>query len=175
VNLRRAFWISAALMLAGFAAIVFWSAPRIEAGGLEPFDPRTGGYGHAEAVAFLTALTPEGRAAYLGAQRLADTIFPIGFVGVLALGIVLAYRRWSLPLALAASLVPLAYFVFDMLENAAVAGLLRSAPEAVTPEAVAWASACTVSKFRLVTAALALLALGWGLRGLALLRGRRGR
>lgn len=173
MNLRRAFWISAALMLAGIAAILLWSAPRIEAGGLEPFDTRTGGYTHADAVAFLAALTDTGRAAYLGPQRLADTVFPIGLLGVLAFGILIAFRRWSMPLAAVAALVPLGFFAFDMLENAAVAGLLRSGAEAITPGEVARADFYTRWKFHFVNASLGLLALGWAARGIGWMRRRR--
>ena len=172
MSLRAAFWVSLALMLGGMAMILFWTGPQIDAGGLEPFDSRTGGYTHAEAVAFLTALTPDGRAVYLGAQRVADTAFPIGFLGVLAIATYAAFRRWSPALAGAAALFPLGYFVFDMLENAAVAGLLAMPPGAVTPEAVARASGYTVWKFRLVDAALGLLVLGWAMRALAALRSR---
>ncbi|GKY88925.1 hypothetical protein [Sinisalibacter aestuarii] len=173
MSLRAAFWLSLALMMAGVALMVLWSAPRIEAGGLRPFDIRTGGYTYDEARAFLAALTPEGLAAYLGPQRLADTIFPIGFLGVLALGIVLGLRRWSVALAVALALVPLGYFVLDMLENAKVAGLLRAGPDGLTPDMVARASAITLWKYRLVNASLAILGLAWAARGVAALR--RGR
>jgi hypothetical protein len=175
VSLRAGLWLSVVLMLVGLVLMFGWSAPRIEAGGLAPFDSRTGGYSYGEAVAFLSALTAEGRAAYLGPQRVADTIFPIGFVGVLALGTVLALRRWSVILAAVAALVPLGYFVFDMLENAAVAGLLRGGVEGLTPEAVARASALTLWKFRFVDVALVLLALAWAARGVAWSRQARGR
>ncbi len=167
MSLRRAFWFSLALAVLGMAAIVFWTGPKVAAGGLEPFDPRTQGYSFDEAVAILTAQTPEGRAAYLGPQRIADTVFPIGLLGVLALGTFAAFRRWSVGFAAIVALVPLGYFVFDMLENAAVAGLLRAGPGEVTPEAVAWASSATIWKFRLVNAALALFAFGWLARGVA--------
>ncbi len=172
MNLRRALWISLGLMLVGMAAIVFWTAPRIEAGGLAPFDTRSGGYGHAEAVAFLSRLTPEGRVSYLGVQRIADTIFPIGLYGLLSLGTFVALRRWSVPLAAGARLLAHGYFVFDMLENAAVAGVLTAGPQAVMPQAVAWASFCTIWKYRFVDAALVVFALGWGARGVARLTER---
>lgn len=176
MSARATFWLSFALMLAGVAGIVFWAAPRIDAGGLAPFDTRTAGYSYADALAFLEALSPEGRAVYLGPERLADTVFPIGFLGVLALGSYLALRRWSAGLGAVAALVALVYFIFDMLENAAVAGLLKTAPEEVTPEAVARASLFTVWKFHFVNAALVILVLGWSARGIDwMLHKRRGR
>ena len=95
MTLARALWLSLALMLAGLALIFLWAAPRIEAGGLAPFDLRTQGYSFAEARAFLTALTPEGRAVYLGPQRVADTIFPVGFAGTM-----MCLVFWGLKLSL---------------------------------------------------------------------------
>jgi len=172
VSLRRALWISIVVMLTGAAAMLLGTAPRIEAGGLAPFDTRTDGYAFDEALAFPTALTPEGRAVYLTWQRAADTVFPVGFLGVLALGNFLTWRRWSRVLALVLTVPPLVYFVFDMLENAAVADILRTAPEAVTREAVAWASSCTIWKFHFVDAALATLLAGLVARGVARLAGR---
>lgn len=172
MSLRRALWISIVVMLAGAAAMVLGTAPRIEAGGFALFDTRTDGYGYDEALAVLTALTPQGRAVYLTAQRVADTVFPIGFLGVLALGNYLTWRRWSRGLALLLTVPPLIYFVFDMLENAAVAGMLRTMPEAVTRDAVVWASFCTVWKFHFVNAALATLLAGLAARAVARLAGR---
>lgn len=174
MKLVPALWISIALMVTGAAAIFLWSAPRIDAGGLAPFDTRSAGYGYDDAVAFLAALSPEGRAAYLGPQRLADTVFPIGLLGTLALGTLLALRGWSLRLALALTLIPLGYFVFDMLENAAVAGMLRAGAEGIAPEDVAWASLCTRWKFALVNTALLVLGLAWLARGVDRLRRDRG-
>lgn len=168
---RAAFWLSFALMLGGMAAMLFVSAPRIDAGGLAPFDTRATGYSYDEAVAFVRALSADGHSAYLGPQRIADTVFPIGFLGVLAFGAFFALHRWSLALALLAMLPPLGYFAFDMLENAAVAGLLRAGPDAITPGMVARASFCTIWKYRLVDAALVVLALGWLARAFAWVQG----
>ena len=169
----RAFGISLALMLAGVALMLVWSTPRIEAGGLAPFDVRAGGDGADDARAFLAALTPAGRAVYLGPQRVFDTMFPAGLAGVMALAI-----RWGLeplprPVARAALLVPLAYLVLDLAENAAVAGLLRAGPDTLGETAVARASAFTVWKFRLVNAALGLTALALAVGAVAAARRRR--
>lgn len=170
----RALWLSLALMLAGLAIILLWSAPQIAADGLAPFDTRTQGYDLKEARAFLTALTPDGRAAYLGPERLGDTLFPIGLTGTMMGLTFWGLKRLWRPLAWAALLVPLAYFVADMAENAAVAGLLRTEPADLTAEAVARASAFTVWKFRLVDAALVVTALALAARALSSLAGRKG-
>lgn len=52
--------------------------PKISAAaeGLLPFDLRATGYSEAEAQAFLTALSPEGRALYQGTQHRLDTLYP---------------------------------------------------------------------------------------------------
>lgn len=160
----RLFGASLALMLAGMALMFFWSAPMIQAGGLQPFDLRAGGYDLPVAQDFLTALTPEGKAAYLGAQRLADTLFPIGFLGVMALATFIALRVWSPLIGALATLPAFAEFVFDMLENAAVAGMLRAGPEALSLDQVAWASFFTTWKMRLVDAMLIVAALALAAR-----------
>jgi len=127
-------------------------------GGIDPFDPRQQGYDFDEAVAYLSALTDPARAAYLGPQRIADTLYPVGFTGAVMLGTYLALRVWTRVGAAVAGLVALIYLVFDMRENAAVAGLLRTDLELVTPEQVAHASSMTVLKFQFVNAALIILA-----------------
>jgi hypothetical protein len=172
VTAWRLFWLSLALMLTGLALIFFWSVPRIEASGIEPFDVRTGGYSYDEAADFLIALTDAGRAAYLGPQRLADTLFPLGFFGVLASATYLAlYVRGRIWAGLTI-VVPGVYLVFDLLENAAVAGLLRAGADGITPEMVERASSFTQWKFLFVNAALFLLAAVVLVRAAVRLRGR---
>lgn len=169
----RLLWLSLALMLAGLALIFLWSAPRIDAGGLALFDLRTEGYTFAEARAFLTALTPDGRAVYLGPQRVADTMFPVGFAGTMMLLCFWGAKRFSRPVAWAALLLPLAYFAADMAENAAVAGLLRTDPANLMPAAVAHASNLTIWKSRLVDAAIAVTALALVARAIQAMVRRR--
>jgi negative regulator of sigma E activity len=174
VTTARAFWLGLALMLGGLALIYFWSAPRIDAGGLAPFDLRTHGYTFDEARAFLTALTPEGRAVYLGPQRVADTIFPVGFAATMMLLVFWGLKRLSRPAAWAGLALPLAYFAADMAENAAVAGLLRTEPTALTPEQVARASTITIWKSRLVDVAIATTVLALAARAIQTMVRRRG-
>lgn len=125
---------------------------RAAAGGLMPFDMRVAGYGLDEARAFLRALTPDGRAIYLGPVRLNDTLFPILFTLTLCLPL----RGWAGPWFLPA----LAYGLLDLAENMAVAQLLQNGP-GVAAGPVAVASALTVTKF--ATLAIAVVLALWGI------------
>ncbi|MGH1368370.1 MAG: hypothetical protein ACRBCL_07105 [Maritimibacter sp.] len=165
MSLRVAFWAFVALACVGFCLVFFWAGPMVKADGVVIFDMRTAGYSLAEAQAILAQLSDDARAAYLGPERLADTIFPIGICGTLALGIILGARVWSLPLALGLALVPLGYFIFDMLENAGVARMLLAGPEGIEAEGVARVSQYTQWKFRLVNLSLGLIVVIWGARG----------
>jgi hypothetical protein len=151
--LRALLAASAAVTLAAGVAIQLWTAPILTLPGVGPMlDTRVCGYGHAEALAYLSALGPEARAVYLGAERILDTALPLGVFGLLAL----LPRLGPWPRLATVALVPaLAYLALDLSENAAIAGLLRGDPAAVTPEAVARASLLTQAKF----AALAIAAL----------------
>lgn len=173
MTLTRAFWALVALMIVGIGMIVFWTGPIIETGGVEIFDTRTGGYDYATAQDILRSLDDRARSTYMVGQRIADTLFPIGLFGTLALGLVLGLRRWSLALALTLTLVPAAYFVFDMWENAGVARMILAGADGITGEQVGRVSDFTVWKFRFVNAALLLVALAWIARGIAALMDRR--
>lgn len=167
------FWTSFALMLFGMALIFLGSWPVIEAGagGLAAPETRSGGYSEADLAAYVAALTSEARDAYLGPQRIADTLFPLGLLGTLALGTFLALRRFSAAVAALASLPAFVYFVFDMIENSSFANVLRFG---VTPELAARADHATRMKFVFIDIALAVLALALVLRLVARLRaGRR--
>ncbi|MCI2400289.1 hypothetical protein [Aliiroseovarius subalbicans] len=143
--------------LGALALMTLWTRPMIEAGGLEMFDVRTGGYSFPEAVRFLDQLNDDSRRLYLGAQRMLDTIFPLALTGALALGMFLALRHVSRVLGSVLGLVPLAYLVFDLLENAAVAKMLRT--DGPSLDMVTRASQWTELKWVAVQASFALLAL----------------
>jgi hypothetical protein len=169
---RVVLWALVAATVAVGLAMTFWTLPRISdaAGGAAPFDLRPFGYSGDEARAFLSALTPEGRALYLGPQRMLDLFYPAALSALLALGLWRITR--DRPRAVRRGLVAVALLggLADHLENALVAGLLHIDPAAVTDGAVAWASTATVAKSMLTAAAaLALL----GLAGLHYARGRR--
>jgi len=117
----------AAVFAASFGAMRLWTMPVIAgaAGGLPMFDLLLDGYTAEYGRSYMGRLEPAGRAAYLGAQRVLDTIMPMALTGALGLGGFLAVVRWSWRLGILLALVPLAYFAFDMLENAQVAAILQ--------------------------------------------------
>lgn len=154
---RMGYWLAFAMMLAVYAAMTFWTLPGIVegTGGLMPFDLRFSGYGPDEARAFLAALSDEGRAVYLGPQRLLDTLYPALLAVVLAGGVAALVRaRWLRVVLLAAVLGGMGA---DYLENARVAALLTA--DAVTDEAIAAASRATVAKSALTGGAMGMLLL----------------
>jgi len=142
-----------------YAAMLLWTLPGIQAaaGGLAPFDMRPFGYSHAEAVAFLSALDPQGLALYLGPQKWLDLAFPA------LLGLFLA---WSF-VRLGPGILPRSVLVisaiaaagFDYLENIRVRAMLLAGPDATT-EAMSWAaSLATLAKSGLVAFCLTVLLL----------------
>ncbi|SFT35005.1 hypothetical protein [Sedimentitalea nanhaiensis] len=160
--MRRA-WFAlvgfAVLATASSGLMQVWTIPIITAntGDFQMFDLRRQGYDLGQAVTCLARMGPDGVSTYLGAQRVLDTLFPVGLTGVLTLGIYLGLRRKAGRAAIVGALLPLGYFYVDLLENAAVARLLK-APE-VTAQSVEAASAYTVLKFQLFDASVLLLLL----------------
>ncbi len=161
--------------LGSYLVMAFWTVPTISAGagGMPILDTRLGGYSGGEARLFVKALSPAGRATYLGPQRLLDTIMPMSLTGTLALAGFLLTRRWSRFLAVALAAVPLAYFTFDMLENAQVAVLLRagSFSDRVAEAASHW----TVLKAQALRFSLAVILLPLAGQALDAALGRQGR
>lgn len=155
---RALFWLLAATTAAVYAAMPFWSLPGIAeaAGGLMPFDLRPLGYTPAEARAFLSDLSDDGRDFYLTIQHRLDLAFPALLAATLAW---IAFRlnppgwravRWTIAAA------ALFGMFADYAENAAVAALLSSPPDAVTDAAIAAASRWTVLKSLGATLAMTL-------------------
>jgi hypothetical protein len=172
-HVRTLFWSSLALMLAGAAMIFLGTGPEIAAGagGLAAPETRPGGYSAADLSAYLDALTPAARETYLGPQRIADTLFPLGLVGTLVFGTYLGLHRLAWPLTLLATMPALIYFAFDMIENSTFAALLAGG--SVSPELAARADWATRMKFLWVDIALALFAAGIVLRAVLWLRAAR--
>ena len=147
-------WALPLAAVASYAVLVGYLAPQLsaESGGALPFDLRPLGYSLAAARAYLAALTPAGTALYLGPIRLDDTVFIVLFTATLCLPLRRKAELWFLP--------ALAYGLFDLAENVAVARLLHLGAE-VDAGAVALASGFTQAKYVAVTiaAVLALFAL----------------
>lgn len=157
--MRRA-WIAVAgfggLSALSYLSMAVWTMPAIDAGaGNAPmFDLRDEGYNYDTARAYLADLSEPARRLYLGPQRILDTLFPFGLAGALALTIYLCLRRNFGRWALLGALVPAAYFYVDMLENAAVASLMRA--PVLLPDDVDAASTYTVLKYQLAYASVLL-------------------
>ena len=159
MSLKRAFWVVFAATVLVYCAMVLWSLPIImgDAKGLMPFDLRPRGYTTDEARAFLSALSEDGRAHYLGVQHKLDTLYP----GLMALTLTLAYlllfpTKWAAGFSVLAGLGA----VFDWSENSAVADLLRLGVEGIDEEVVSVAALFTMLKSGFVTVALTILLVG---------------
>ena len=159
MSIALVFWVLAALSLAIYLYMILGPLRRIReaAGGRAPFDVRPRGYGPEEARAFLSALSNEGRALYLGRQRQLDGAFLVVFTLTLVVAVAWA---WGAPWSLIFWPLPMAMGIFDAVENVLVAGLLKKSPADVTDEEVEAASKTTVIKFVLVVASLAAILVG---------------
>lgn len=148
-------------VLAGlcFAAMWLWTIPIIQSGsgGRALFDFMNPDTSPEAARAYLIDMTPEARDTYLGPQRVLDTVFPVALSGTLALAIILVLLPKIGRFAILAALVPMIYLYVDLLENAAVAGLLRAVDP--TPEAIELAMIYTEVKFLLLLMSGLILAL----------------
>lgn len=167
---RLAFWFLAGATLVVYLFLVLVFGPRIHAatGGLPVFDLRLGGYTLEEARAFLAALTPEAAQIYLGPVGWLDTLFPGLFAATLYCALVVLLRPrlgGNARFVAALAAVPA---IFDWLENAAVAAMVKAGPDGVTEQMAASASRWTVLKWWTelpliaVTLVLAVIA-GWRL------------
>ena len=124
-------------------------------GGLKPFDLRIFGYSHEDAMAYLAVLRFDTAALLTGPIRIIDTSFPILF-GAAGAGWIwmLSASRGTIVRLLAVAL-PIAYTVFDLIENALVGRILLGAMPSV--ELVSMASTITMTKFACVGLSFAAL------------------
>lgn len=161
--MSRTFWVILTATLAAWLAMNLWTVPRIEAaaGGLRLLDMRFTGYSYAEVREFVSALGDEGTALYLGAQYWLDMVFP-----PLLGGVIFFFFRWLFPgfPGLVIGTVSLTYVVADILENLAVAAILRAGVDGLTPQMAATANQWTTVKWGLSCIGLAMLAIGIALR-----------
>lgn len=153
------FWASFIACGIVYAIMLSWTLPSISAAanGLPPFDLRPFGYGVDEAVAFLGALTDEGRKLYLNVQHPLDIAYPLLLALVIGLGLVSLTKTksniWNWTMACAG--IP--GMLFDYRENALVREMLLADPKAVDPDLVSASSFATLLKSVFTTIALCIL------------------
>ncbi len=163
--MQRMFWTFFAASGAVYLLMLFWSIPTITAaaGGLAPFDMRPLGYSAAEAQAFLTALSDEGRQFYLAVQLRLDLVYP----ALLGLMLITGYQRvFPAPWATVFSVVALTMVSADYLENYMVAAMLRSGAAPSEINMVSLASLFTVCKSVAAVVSFSALLIGavWQMR-----------
>ncbi len=155
------FWGLFSLTLAIYAIMLGWSLPLVaaSAGGLTPFDMRPGGYGFAEAHAFLAALSTEGAEFYRSVQQRLDLFYPGLIAGTLFFSVAallprrLGVWRWTL------AVIALPVAVFDYLENHAIAAMIDVGTAGLTPKLVESASQWTGLKATASTVAMSIVLL----------------
>jgi len=157
--MRLIFWLIFAVTMGIYLTMVLWSLPYItaEANGLLLFDLRLIGYGFDDAAFFRETISEEGRRFYLTVQQSLDGAYP----GLMAVTLVMAFNMLFQGFAryMASGIAVLAA-VFDYLENAAVAVMLKASLIDVTPDMVARANMWTVLKSATSTLAFAALLVG---------------
>ncbi len=153
------YWVLFAATLMVYLAMVAWTLPQIaaEAGNQQPFDLRLGGYSFDEASAFLAALTPEGRALYLGAQHNLDMFYPAMMALVLLFPLVRFTQNWPAVARFLAVIILFGGAAADYVENALVAKMLHIGAEGLTVSAVKTASFWTLTKSVCTTVAFLVL------------------
>ena len=143
---------------AAFLVVVF---PNLPIGG-EMLDMKPG-YSHKEAMASMAEYGPDGRATYVWASAVLDTLLPIFYVTFFA-GLIYRFRltegTWIL------AFIPVVGGLGDLAENAQIIAMLLQYPD-VGATQVAWASAFTLVKGWIIPICLIL---GLGLLLVALLR-----
>lgn len=159
----RMFWVFVAAMLVPWLVMNLWTAPRIEelAGGARLLEMRLTGYSFEEARDFVAAIGDEGARFYLDVQLWLDMAFPPLLGAVLFLG-----YRWLFPglPGRVIGTISLGSIAVDYLENAAIAAMLRSGADGMTPQMVATANFWTTTKWSLAFVGAVTLLVGIALR-----------
>ncbi|MCA0044183.1 hypothetical protein [Celeribacter litoreus] len=152
-----AFWVVCLLTIALYAVMVLWTLSAIaHDAGAPAFDMRPSGYSIAEARAFLSTLSDEGRALYQGPQRWMDAVYP----ALLAITAIWSSRwaadgRWKWLFRSLAVFACLS-MIGDYAENISVAVLLAQPTDAVTDAAIERAAFFTRFKSLFGTFAMTL-------------------
>ena len=159
----RIFWPVLAATLAAWLSMNFWTVPRIEetAGGLRLLDMRFTGYSYSDVRDFVAAIGEEGTSLYLGAQYWLDMLFP-PLLGV----VIFLFFRWLFPglPGLTIGTISLSYVAADILENLAIAAMLRAGAGGLTPQMAAKASQWTTFKWGFALLGLVMMLIGIALR-----------
>lgn len=163
--------VLAALTAAIFARLAWLHRTWLDTARGPSFDTRFGGYDLAAAQAYLTDLGAAGLGVYAGSAARLDTVFPLLLGLVLGAAVWRLTRRFNQWSRLVLLLVPAGYVVMDLAENALVQEMLAQGPAALDPHTVSLASRFTMTKFVLLAASAALIAV---LALLRLGRNRRG-
>ena len=159
---RVAYGVLIGATITVYLVMVLWTLPEIAASadGLRAFDVRPAGYSETQARAFLTALSDDGRALYLGVQHWLDTAYPALVALTLIYALFWAFPKSGNAARVALFVVPTAAAMFDYLENARVGAMLAMAPQDVTADMISAASSAPVIKSGLATVAFVILLLG---------------
>lgn len=157
-------WLTRACGLAAlfcFVVLAVLSKTQIEPGGMVIFDSRLAGYSLEDARAFVAALSADQRAAYLGPFRVIDTVFPVLLTAYLWRNIWVGTTGESAGMRTSALLGPALYLVFDLMENAQVATMVRA--DAVLDAALVGRTS-TLTQAKWMCLALSLLVMFWAWR-----------
>jgi hypothetical protein len=159
MTLGRLVKLSCAISLVLFLVLAALSKGWLEPDGALIFDSRLGGYTLAEAQAYLGMLDAGQKQLYLGWFRWLDTVFPVLLTFFLS-GVLWGQAPGVHPaMRLSLLIIPAAYLVMDLVENALVADMLRSA--ALDAETVTLASGFTMAKWSFLALACAICLWAW--------------
>lgn len=141
-----------------FLALSYLNYAYLSPGTLLNLDTHPLGYDLNDARTYVGALSRVEVAVYTGPYRVLDTLFPICLAAFLAMLLHECTRGWSIVSQLLLLVLPGAYLVMDLAENALLAQLVASDVGDLRAEAVNLASKFTVSKFVLLGATLLAIA-----------------
>ncbi|GEM_PF-709256 len=145
----KLYWLWVGITIGLYAALVFWAGPRlsVRAGGLTPLDLRMGGYDLAGAKELLGHFDAGNVGSYLNVWYPLDMTFLSFITLAMAAGLWQLFRRVKLLVRLAVTAIPLAYGLFDVFENNAVAALFATGADGLTTASVKMAAQFTQAKF----------------------------
>ncbi len=148
--MKRVVWALTTAALLNYGVLMWYMMFELTPAtrGLKPLDLRMLGYSYDDVMTYFAALSFETAELLTGRVRMIDTSFPIllGAAGVGWIWMLSASR--SMIIRLGTIALPIAYTVFDLIENELVGRILYGAIP--SPEEVSMASTITVIKFACV-------------------------